>query len=244
MTAEFRLRNVIKTFAGREVLNIDHLVMPGQKIYTILGPNGSGKTTLMRTMALLLRNDAGSIIINGEKINWSKKQLLRLRRDMTMVTQNAFMFEDSVYANVAYGLKVRRKPDKQIRSTVEECLNMVGMSSFGRANARGLSAGEIQKVAIARALAVKPKILFLDEPTSNIDPGSALDIEKFIRLINRDMKVSIIMVTHNLFQARRLSDEIIFMWDGKIIDRGTTEEMFTRPSDDRTRSFLKGDTVF
>lgn len=244
MTPVFKLHNVSKRYGRREVLHIDDLTISGQKISAILGPNGSGKTTLMRIMALLTKNDAGSVEVLGENILWEKEQLLKLRRQMTMVTQTAFMFEGIVYDNVAYGLKVRRKPDREIRRVVEKSLELLGMSAFVAADARSLSGGERQKVAIARALALEPRVLFLDEPTANIDPQSAVEIERHIQFINRDLGTTIILVTHNLFQARRLADEVIFMWDGKIVEKGTAQQLFDYPHDERTRAFLRGETIF
>jgi tungstate transport system ATP-binding protein len=244
MTPVFRLHKIIKRYGQREVLHIDELTIPGQKICAILGPNGSGKTTLMRIMALLTRNDAGTVDALGEDIHWGKKQLLRLRRQMTMVTQTSFMFEGSVYANVAYGLKVRGKMEREIRCAVEKNLNLMGMSAFITADARKLSGGEQQKVAIARALALEPRVLFLDEPTANIDPQSAVEIERYVQFINREFGTTIILVTHNLFQARRLADEVFFIWDGKMVEKGSAWEIFEQPQNERTRSFLSGETVF
>lgn len=244
MQAVFRLHNVTKRYGQREVLNIEDLVLPGNEIYAFLGPNGSGKTTLLRIIALLSRNTAGKVEALGEEVVWSKVQLMRLRRQMAMVTQTAFMFEGNVFSNVAYGLKIRGKKGREIKQTVAEVLELVGMTSFINNDTRGLSGGERQKVAIARALAVKPKVLFLDEPTANIDPRSSLDIEKYIKLIKQELDTTIVMVTHNLFQARRLADRIYFMWDGRIIENGTVQEMFQNPRDKRTRLFLLGDAVF
>jgi tungstate transport system ATP-binding protein len=244
MTQVFKLHKIIKRYGQREVLHIGELSIPEQKICVILGPNGSGKTTLMRIMALLTRNDAGTIDVLGEEISWGKEQLLKLRRQMTMVTQTSFMFEGSVYANVAYGLKVRRKPEREIRTAVERSLQLMGMSDFIAAEARNLSSGEKQKVAIARALAVEPRVLFLDEPTANIDPQSAVEIERHIQFINRELGTTIILVTHNLFQARRLADEVFFMWDGKLVEQGSAQEIFEQPQDERTRAFISGETVF
>ena len=244
MQAVFRLRNVTKRYGQREVLNIDDLAIPGHEIYAFLGPNGSGKTTLLRTIALLTRNTTGKVEVLGEEVVWSKEQLLRLRRQMAMVTQTSFMFEGTVFSNVAYGLKVRGKRGKEVKQTVAEVLELVGMTSFMNNDTRGLSGGERQKIAIARALAVKPKALFLDEPTANIDPRSSLDIEKYIRLIKQELNTTIIFVTHDLFQARRLADRIYFLWDGHIIESGSSQEMFQDPKDKRTRLFLLGDAVF
>jgi tungstate transport system ATP-binding protein len=244
MNAEFKLFNISKRYGQREVLNIDNLEIGGGRIYCILGPNGAGKTTLFRIMSLLTLNDTGKIHVLGEEVTWQKNQVVRLRRKMAMVTQTSFMFEGSVYYNVAYGLRVRNTPAAEERKTVNESLELLGMMDFINQPARNLSGGERQKVAIARALAVKPRVLFLDEPTSNIDPASALDIERYIQYINKEMGTTIIMVTHNLFQARRLSEEIFFMWEGKIIEKGESEELFEHAQDKRTRSFIKGEIVF
>ena len=244
MKTPFKLHNVIKRYGDREVLNIDQLSIPAEKIYTILGPNGSGKSTLLRILALLLVNDAGELEVLGEKVTWEKRQLLKLRRQMSMVTQTSFMFSGSVYYNVSYGLRVRRMGARKVRKRVDEMLEMVGMSAYRDADARTLSGGERQKVAIARALAVNPRVLFWDEPTSNIDVASAADIEKHIRYINKERGTTIIIVTHNLFQARRLADEVLFLNEGRIIEQGACETIFNQPGDERTAAFLRGETVF
>lgn len=244
MKIPFKLHNVVKRYGEREVLNIDQLSIPAGNMYTILGPNGSGKSTLLRIMALLLVNDEGQLEVLGEKVTWEKGQLLRLRRQMSMVTQTSFMFQGSVYYNVAYGLRARQVSARKVRRQVGEMLEMVGMTAYRDADARTLSGGERQKVAIARALAVNPRVLFLDEPTSNIDVASATEIEKHIRHINKERRTTIIMVTHNLFQARRLADEIMFINEGRIIEQGTAEELFSQPRDERTAAFLRGETVF
>ncbi len=243
MTTPFKLYNVIKRYGEREVLNVDQLSIEGGKISAILGPNGSGKSTLLRIMALLLVNDEGQLEALGETVKWEKKQLLRLRRQMSMVTQTSFMFQGSVNYNVAYGLRVRKMPEKTIQGRVDEVLEMVGMSAYRDADARTLSGGERQKVAIARAIAVNPRVLFLDEPTSNIDISSAAEIEKYIRYINEAQGTTIIMVTHNLFQAKRLADEVLFIHEGHIIEQGG-KNIFEQPRDKRTAAFLCGETVF
>lgn len=244
MTTQFKLHNISKQYHDREVLRINHLEIPDGKIYTILGPNGSGKTTLLRIMALLLRNDEGSLEVLGEKVEWNKGQILRLRRQMSMVTQTSFMFQGSVNYNVAYGLRKRKMADREIRRRIGEILEMVGMSAYQEADARTLSGGERQKVAIARALILEPRVLFLDEPTSNIDIASAAEIEKYIKYINETWGTTIIMVTHNLFQARRLADEVLFLNEGRIIEQGRADLIFEQPQDERTAAFLRGETVF
>lgn len=243
MTTPLKLHKVIKRYGERVVLNVDQLAVKGGKITAVLGPNGSGKSTLLRIMALLLVNDAGQLEVLGETVKWQKQQLLRLRRQMSMVTQTSFMFQGTVEYNVAYGLRVRKIPEKAVQNRVADVLEMVGMSAYRAADAHTLSGGERQKVAIARAVAINPRILFLDEPTSNIDISSAAEIEKQVKNINKDQGITIIMVTHNLFQAKRLADEVIFIHEGHIIEQGG-QELFTKPQDLRTAAFLRGETVF
>lgn len=242
MTTQFKLHNIVKRYGSRTVLDVDQLALQAGKIYTIMGPNGSGKSTLLRIMALLLVNDEGELEVLGEKVSWEKDQLLQLRRQMSMVTQTAFMFQGSVDYNVAYGLKARKMKARLIRERVNQMLEMAGMSAYKEADARTLSGGERQKVALARAMAVSPRVLFLDEPTSNIDMGSAAEIEKHIRTINKEQGTTIILVTHNLFQARRLADEVIFIYDGHVIERGDAS-VFDNPQDQRTLAFLHGEAV-
>ncbi len=244
MTIPFKLHKVVKRYQEREVLNIDRLEIPAGKIYSILGPNGSGKTTLLRILALLLVNDAGRLEVLGEKVNWSKGQILKLRRQMSMVTQTSYMFQGSVHYNVAYGLRKRKIAEPEIKHRVEEVLEMVGMSAYQEADASTLSGGERQKAAIARALILRPQVLFLDEPTSNIDMASAAEIERHILTINQNWGTTIIMVTHNLFQARRLAEQVIFLHEGHIIEKGQTEMVFAQPRDERTAAFLRGETVY
>ncbi|MGI6487789.1 MAG: phosphate ABC transporter ATP-binding protein [Syntrophomonadaceae bacterium] len=244
MTTVLKLSNVTKYYGSRQVLNVEELEIGAGQIYSILGPNGAGKTTMMRIMALLTRNNIGQIEVLGEKVTWDKSQLLRLRRQMSMVTQTSYMFAGPVHYNVSYGLRVRNKSVVEVNKLVKESLELVGMSDFIDYPARNLSGGEKQKVAIARVLALKPRVLFLDEPTSSIDPTSARDIERYIKFINSELGTTVILVTHNLFQARRLADHTIFMWDGEIIETGSSEDLFENAIDKRTRAFLSGEVVF
>ncbi len=241
MTVLFKLSNITKSYGERQVLNAEGLEIRAGNIHCLLGPNGSGKTTLLRIMALLITNDGGDLEVLGEKVSWQPSQLLQLRRQMAMVTQSSFMFEGSVYYNVAYGLRARKSPKKEIQKRVQESLELLGMLDFIGAPARYLSGGETQKVAIARALAVRPRVLFLDEPTSNIDPSSSLEIEQYIQHINQQYSTTIVLITHNFFQARRLAQQTSLLWEGHIIEEGPTRGLFHNPQDPRTRRFLKGE---
>ena len=143
MTVLFKLSNITKSYGERQVLNAKALEIRAGNIHCLLGPNGSGKTTLLRIMSLLTPNDGGHLEVLGEAVNWQPSQLLRLRRQMAMVTQSSFMFEGSVYYNVAYGLRARKTRRKSSKGA--ESLELLGMSDFIDAPARYLSGGETQR---------------------------------------------------------------------------------------------------
>lgn len=246
MSKVFRLTNIVKTYGSRDVLkHIDLEIDPGS-ISAILGPNGSGKTTLLKIMALLVRPDKGEMELLGQRVQWNQdpKELLALRRRMAMVTQPVYMFQGSVINNVSYGLRVRGISSAEQNRQVRRSLEIVGMQDFIDYPARRLSAGEKQKVAIARALVLEPEVLFLDEPTANIDSASAIDIEKTIKSIRENYGSNIIIVTHNIFQARRVADHVCMLWDGALIESGPTDELFKNPRDQRTGAFICGDLYF
>jgi tungstate transport system ATP-binding protein len=242
MKAAFRLSEVEKFYGKRQVLKIENMEITEPQLYAIIGPNGAGKTTLLRILSLLTVNDTGTVEIWGKRVAWNnQKQLVSLRREMAMVTQTSFMFDGNVYDNIAYGLKVRRLSSSAIKAIVENSAELLGISQFLKSSARKLSGGEKQKVAIARALALKPKVLFLDEPTSNIDPVSAKEIEKYIHYIKSKYDTIIVLVTHNLFQAKRLADYVYFMWNGEIAESNNSNEFFNNAQDSRAQAFLKGE---
>ncbi len=246
MNRVFRLTDIGKAYGSREVLKNISLEIEPEHISAILGPNGSGKTTLLKIMALLTPPEQGTIEIMGQNVMWkhSKKLLLDLRRRMAMVTQPVYMFQGSVFDNVAYGLKVRGISGAEQHRHVQKSLALMNMQDFTGYPARRLSAGEKQKVAIARALVLEPEVLFLDEPTANIDSASAIDIEKNIKIIRDEYKSNIIIVTHNVFQARRVADRILMLWDGELIESNETAALFKDPQDHRTSAFICGDLYF
>jgi len=166
-----------------------------------------------------------------------------LRGVSTLVFQRTAMFSRSVYDNLAYGLKIRGNKDSEIKDKITEALRSVGLSNFEKRKAKKTSGGEQQRISLARAFLLDPKILLLDEPTANLDPNSAIIIEKAI--LNHKKDDTIIMIaTHNLSQARRLGDELIHIHDGRIVETGSSEEFFTNPKSDLTRKFINGELEF
>jgi tungstate transport system ATP-binding protein len=201
-------------------LDIDYLGFQESKIYAIVGPNGSGKTTLLNILNLLAKPEEGQIFFRDQEIiNNSNSKILEIRRKMTLVDQDPFLFQSTVYGNVAYGLKVRSLSSIVQKNRIKNALEMVGLSGFENRKADQLSGGEAQRVVIARALVIEPEILFLDEPTASIDQKHIDKVEKIITKIRRELKTTVIFTTHDLSQAYRLADEVISLLDGKIIQQ-------------------------
>lgn len=242
--AVFQLKQVIKNYGDRTVLNIDRLELQRDQIHCIMGPNGSGKTTLLKILNLLDEPDSGEILFLGEKTNGNTARRLEMQRRMCMVFQRPYMFRATVYANVAYGLRLRGIKRRDAHSVVMEALDFVGMTDFKDHHARKLSGGEMQRVALARALALQPQVLLLDEPTANLDPSSVQLIEGIIKECQQRYHTSVIMVTHNIFQARRISNTSLLLFGGEVIEQQATEQVFSHPRDERTRQFIDGTMVY
>ena len=238
MSANLHLEGVEKKYRSLKALGNVNFEAIGGKIVVIVGVNGAGKSTLLRICAGLEKPDNGKILFNDELIVDKE-----LRKIATLVFQRTAMFSRSVYDNLAFGLKIRKLSSPEIKKRITEALSDVWLMGFEKRRAKKTSGGEMQRIALARAFLLKPKILLLDEPTANLDPHSATIIENAIR--KRKSRENIIVVaTHNLNQARRLGDEIVHMHGGKIVERAATEEFFENPSNEITRKFINGELEF
>jgi tungstate transport system ATP-binding protein len=213
----FQIRNLIKVYGSRKVLDIPELDFEKEAIYGLLGPNGSGKTTLLEILSLLLPPTTGAITYKDTSIDFKANNLTALRREIVMVQQNPVLFTTTVYKNLAFGLKIRGIPKLERKKIIEESLDLVGMGDFLQAEAHKLSGGETQRVAIARALTCSPKVMFFDEPTSNVDVENQIAIERILNEINTQKKISVIFTTHNLTQASRLSRQVISLFEGRKV---------------------------
>jgi tungstate transport system ATP-binding protein len=212
-----RVENLRKYYGDNLALEIPHLEFAAGGIYALIGPNGAGKTTLLRLLNLLENSSQGKIYFDGAEIDMSLPNALDARRQMTLVMQNPVLFRTSVYKNVAYGLSVRSRDKATKINAVLAALEMVGLVGFEDRKASQLSAGEAQRVALARALVLEPRVLFLDEPTANVDRRNVQVFESLIRKINAERGTTIVFTTHDLAQAYRLTDSIISLLDGKMI---------------------------
>ncbi len=238
-----RVENLSKKY-DKTVLHVDNLTIEKGKIYGIIGPSGAGKSTFLRVVNLLEPPTTGTVVFNGYSVSAKSGNSISAQREMTLVFQKPVLFHASVFENVAYGLKARNYDREQLHARVMELLQKVGLADFARRHAASLSGGEAQRVALARAVAFEPKLLLLDEPTANLDPTNIEVIEKLILEMNRETEVTVIIVTHNIFQARRIAHEVIFIHDGRIVEAGPTEKLFTEPKDPRTKAFVEGRMIY
>jgi tungstate transport system ATP-binding protein len=163
---------------------------------------------------------------------------------MALVFQRTLLFRESVRHNIAYGLKARRVPRKDIEKRVDELLSYLGMEDLAHRRGDTLSGGEAQRVAIARAVAFEPKLLLLDEPTANLDPRNVALIEDMIQGMRRDKGITVVMVTHNVFQAKRIADQVIYIDEGRIVETGPVEKVFSPQAHVRTRAYVEGRMIY
>lgn len=231
------MEKLIKEYEGRKVLDIDELLIEGGALCGIVGPNGAGKSTLLNLIAGLMRPTAGRLLY-GEEMSASAPY-----RNMTMVFQTPYLIRTTVEKNIAYPLKLRGWGNAQIEERVRELTEDLGLADFRKQKSWKLSGGETQKVALARALAFRPKLLLLDEPTANVDPSTTAEIERMLKKINEKEGTTVILITHNLVQARRLCDEVLFMNQGKVVEYGASDKILREPEQEMTMRFVAGELL-
>lgn len=241
MTVTVKLKAITKAYGNKLVLDAVNLQIREGEILALLGPNGSGKTTILKILAFIENPTGGEVEFQGKNVNFKNTKKVRL--ESTLVFQKTTLFSTSVYNNIAYGMKIRKIPKELRDNKVKRALELVKLEGFEKLNAKKLSGGEQQRVAIARALVLKTKLLLLDEPTANLDPKNAGIIEEIIDTINRENKTTIVIATHNMFQARKLPHRIALMDEGKITQVGTTTEVFGKLSKNLA-SFAAVDNTF
>ncbi len=237
------IKNLQKTFNQNLVLKGIDLTVEKGDVIAIVGPSGSGKTTLLRCINFLEKSDKGSMKFDNQDFDLStinKKDILKLRQKTGFVFQNFNLFRNkNVLKNVTEGLiTVRKIKKEEAEQTAIEVLKKVGMEDKLESYPYQISGGQQQRVAIARALACNPEIIYFDEPTSALDPeliGEVLNVIKQLA----DEGMTMLIVTHELNFAKNVSNKIIFMEDGKIIESNTTKEFFENPKEERTKEFLK-----
>lgn len=272
MTPVMRARNLRVILGERFTLEVPRLDLLAGEVVSVMGPSGSGKTTLLRLLATLQRPSTGEVRFgelswsaeagNGSAVRRSNpRELLAWRRRMGFVPQNPVLFSGTVGENVALGLELRSRQRRRsgpgrpkpgpvdgssglMHDRVAEVLETVGLAALIGEPAASLSAGEAQRVALARALIHRPEVLFLDEPTANLDPANVAIIEQALAAAVAAWRPAVLLVTHNLFQARRVADRTGLLIGGKMIEFGPTRQVFEAPADPRTAAFVRGEMVF
>jgi tungstate transport system ATP-binding protein len=225
------MREVSFAAGGRKIIDQVSFELEAGPRTVILGANGAGKSVLMRLMHGLLRPTAGQIA-------WAEPDAERLRRRQAMVFQRPVMLRRSALANIVYALKLARmpRPEEIAMKAIED----VGLAHLAQRAARVLSGGEQQRLALARAWSLHPQVLFLDEPTANLDPTATREIESAIAKVHAE-GTKIVMTTHNLGQARRLGDEVLFIHQGRLVERAPVERFFRQPASAEAAAFIKGE---
>ncbi len=242
------VKNLNLFYGTKQALHGINMSMPKKRVTAYIGPSGCGKSTLLRCINRM--NDLvdsarieGEILVNGENIYDKSVNVAALRRQVGMVFQKPNPFPKSIFENVAYGLRIQGINDKRtLEETVEKALRGAAlwdeMKDRLNDNALGMSGGQQQRLVIARAIAIEPEVLLLDEPASALDPISTLKVEELINELKE--KYTIVIVTHNMQQAARVSDYTAFMYMGELIEMGNTSELFTNPKKKQTEDYITG----
>lgn len=246
--AKIGVRNVNFWYPGKQALFDISLTIPERSVVAFIGPSGCGKSTLLRMLNRM--NDlidgcrhSGDILLDGKDVYSPDVNLVDLRRRVGMVFQKSNPFPKSIYENVAFGPRVAGQRDRaKLDYLVERCLKQAALWGEVRdrlhASALALSGGQQQRLCIARALATDPEVLLMDEPASALDPKSTNAIEDLIFELKRDY--TIVIVTHNMQQAARVSDATAFFYEGRLIETGPTDQLFTRPVQKQTEDYITG----
>ncbi len=227
---------------GIDILDLASFELLEGEVLSLIGPNGAGKTTLLQAVALLTKPTAGDISFRGSKVEFAGS-VLDYRRRIAMVFQEPLLFNTTVFENVAAGLKFRRMGKKEIRDAVGRQLERFGISSLRDRSGRTLSGGEAQRTSLARAFAIAPEILFLDEPFASLDPPTREALLDDLETALKNTGTTAVMATHDRNEALRLSDRIGVMMNGRIVQSGPPDEVMNRPADESVASFIGTESI-
>jgi tungstate transport system ATP-binding protein len=244
---QLHLKHLHVAIEKKSILTVEQMSLACGKIYGIVGPSGSGKSTLLRVVNLLQKPLTGTMNYWGEEVDLtslSHAKALAIQRQMAFVAQQPVMFHTSVFDNVAMGLRYRKLDRKTIRERVSEALQLVDLADRIHQQAATLSGGEAQRVALARAIVLNPRLLLLDEPTASLDPANVSIFEQVIKGIHQQRGTTIMIVTHNLPQAKRLADHCLFVHKGRIVESADTSTFFDQPQSQELADFISGRMIY
>lgn len=238
-----KVEGIEKTFGQNKVLKGIDLTVNQGDVVALIGPSGTGKTTLLRTINFLERADKGHIIVDGVSVDCqsaTQNEIIQLRRKTAMVFQNYNLFHNkTILENVMEGLTiVQGKSKAEAEAIAKEQIEMVGMSDKLDAYPMQLSGGQQQRIGIARAMALNPDEMLLDEPTSSLDPERSAEILKVLQTVAKT-GMTMVIATHEMNFAKYVSNHVVFMEAGHIVEQGTPEQIFTNPKEERTRRFVQ-----
>jgi sulfate/thiosulfate transport system ATP-binding protein len=229
------VEHVSKRFGDFTALDDVSMEAPDGKLTALLGPSGSGKSTLLRVIAGLEAPDSGTIVVSGADAT----RLPAQKRGIGFVFQHYAAFKHmTLHENVAFGLKIRKRPKAEVNAKVGELLHLVGLDGFADRYPSQLSGGQRQRMALARALAVEPSVLLLDEPFGALDANVRADLRAWLRRLHEEVPVTTVLVTHDQEEAMELADRIVLLRDGKVAQVGAPRELYEQPADSFVMSFL------
>jgi len=240
VTAKLALRDVVVRRGPVEVLRVQALDVERNEVLAVLGPNGAGKSTLLQTLALLERPSQGEVVFDGEPVAGRE---LALRRRLAVVFQEPLLLDRSVEANAGLGLALRGVPRAERRERVRRWLARFGIEALAPRSARTLSGGEAQRASLARAFALEPEVLLLDEPFSALDQPTRESLLDELAAVLQETRVTTVFVTHERDEAARLAHRVVVLAGGRILQLGPTPEVFTSPADETVAAYVGVETV-
>lgn len=233
--ALLRLQNISVKFDDDQILSNLSLDINEKEFVTLLGPSGCGKTTTLRILGGFIKPDSGDVLFEGKRIN----DVPPYERQINTIFQKYALFPHlNVFENVAFGLRVQKKPETEIKQTVNEMLELVNLKGFGKRNINSLSGGQQQRVSIARALAVKPRVLLLDEPLGALDLKLRKDMQVELKNIQQRLGITFVYVTHDQEEALSMSDTVVVMDNGRIQQIGTPLDIYNEPENAFVADFI------
>lgn len=237
-----KIENIILKRGGVTVLDISEFQVPRGRILALIGPNGAGKSTLLLMLAGLLKPQQGIIYFQGMPVK-NRADLAILRRNAAVVFQEPLLLNNSVYENVALGLKFRRLKNDEIRKSVQSALDYFGISQLAKRSAKTLSGGEAKRVSLARAFAIKPQIILLDEAFNSLDPPSRETIIDDLKQILEETKITAVLALHDREETLRLAQDVSVMKNGRIVQSGKTAEIFNQPDSEFVANFVGTESI-
>ena len=229
---KLEIKRLVRDYGTKRVLDLEEVTIEKGTRTAIIGPNGTGKSTLLNIVSRIDSASEGAVVYESED-----------SRLVTQVFQQPYMLRTSVEKNIQYPLRLRNWPEDRMKRRSDELMEELGLLDLRHQKAWKLSGGETQKVALARALSFQPSLLLLDEPTANIDPATTAEIEEMLLKINREEGTTILFVTHNLAQARRVCNRLLFLDKGKLVESGDCQRILQNPAEEKTRRFIAGELL-